>query len=104
MILTQEVVEAMSIKALVEEETFLYEQIKLVFHELNKRSMELHSSEETSLRERISIIHKKVREDPEIIERKRKRAKKLSTLSQEQLDKRLRGSTPKEAESRVDGE
>ncbi len=42
------------------------------------------------LRDRISAIHKKVREDPEIIKRKRKRAKKLGTLSQEQLDRILR--------------
>lgn len=45
-----------------------------------------------NLRDRISAIHKKVREDPEIIERKRKLANELSTLSQEELDKTIRDS------------
>lgn len=50
--------------------------------------------DDQELRDRLSAIHKKVREDPEIIERKRKLAKELGTLSQEQLDRVVRGSVP----------
>ena len=48
-----------------------------------KQVIEMNKQE---LRDRLSAIHKKVREDPEIIERKCKQAKRLGTLSQEQLN------------------
>jgi len=56
-------------------------------------------SEDQELRDRISAIHRKVREDPEIIKRKWKRARKLSRITSEMLHRILRGSTPKEAET-----